>query len=112
GRETLREAEARWTRLGSTTYLPDLYRFIASAELASGDLEAATRAAERSLDLARGATARHQEAMTNRVQGEIAAARGNRTTARELLERSRDALRDLDEPAELARTEAAIARLG
>jgi adenylate cyclase len=112
GRETLRDAESRWTRLGSTTYLPDLYRFIASAELASGDLEAATRAAERSLDLARGATARHQEAMTNRVQGEIAAARGDRNSARELLERSRAALRELDEPAELARTEAALARLG
>ncbi|MEO8632407.1 MAG: adenylate/guanylate cyclase domain-containing protein [Chloroflexota bacterium] len=112
GRETLREAEARWTRLGSTTYLPDLYRFIASAELASGDLEAAATAAERSLDLARGATARHQEAMTNRVQGEIAAARGDTNIARELLERSRAVLRELDEPAELARTEAALARLG
>jgi len=112
GRDVLREAETRWTRLGSTTYLPDLYRFIASAELALGDLEAATRAAERSLDLARGTTARHQEAMTNRVQGEIAAARGDRRSARELLERSRAALRELDEPAELERTEAAIAQLG
>ena len=112
GRDTLREAEVRWTRLGSTTYLPDLYRFIASAELATGDLEAATRAAERSLDLARGATARHQEAMTNRVQGEIATARGDLNAARELLERSRTVLRELDEPAELARTEAALARLG
>jgi len=111
GREMLRDAESRWTRLGSTTYLPDLYRFIASAELATGDLEAATRAAEKSLDLARGATARHQEAMTNRVQGEIAAARGDRSTARQLLERSRAALRELDEPAELARTEAVLARL-
>jgi len=111
GREMLRDAESRWTRLGSTTYLPDLYRFIASAELATGDLEAATLAAEKSLDLARGATARHQEAMTNRVQGEIAAARGDRSTARQLLERSRAALRELDEPAELARTEAVLARL-
>jgi adenylate cyclase len=112
GRDVLRDAETRWIKLGSTTYLPDLYRFIASAELAVGDLESATHAAERSVDLARGATARHQEAMTNRVQGEIAAARGDHRGARELLERSRAALRDLDEAAELARTEAAIARLG
>lgn len=111
GREVLRDAEERWTKLGSTTYLPDLYRFIASAELSLGDHEAATNAAERSLALARAASAKHQEAMTSRVLGEIAAARGERSLARELLEGSRDALLALGEPAEVARTEVALARL-
>ncbi|HET7700033.1 MAG TPA: adenylate/guanylate cyclase domain-containing protein [Candidatus Limnocylindria bacterium] len=112
GLAVLREAEARWATLGSTTYLPDLYRFIASAELALGDLEAAATAAGRSLELARGATARHQEAMTLRVQGEIRAAQDDVRGARELLERSRAILVELDEPAELARTDTALARLG
>jgi class 3 adenylate cyclase/tetratricopeptide (TPR) repeat protein len=111
GLEVLRDAEGRWTALGSKTYLPDLYRFIASAELAQGQLDAAKAAGERSLELAGAANARHQEAMTLRVLGEIALARGDRSSARDALERSRAALIELDEPAELARTEAVLARL-
>lgn len=111
GREILRDAETRWAELGSTTYLPDLYRFVASAELAGGDAEAAARAAERSTELARAAEARHQEAMTTRVRGEIALARGDRDEARRLLEQSIRELRELDEPTELARAEAVLARL-
>jgi class 3 adenylate cyclase/tetratricopeptide (TPR) repeat protein len=111
GREVLRDADERWKKLGSTTYLPDLYRFIASAELALGDLDAAAVAAERSLESARAASAMHQEAMTSRVLGEIAAARGQRALARELLERSRAALLSLGEAAEVARAEVALARL-
>ena len=111
GLEVLRDAEQRWEALGSTTYLPDLYRFIAATHLALGDLASGETAAERSRELAESASAQHQVAMTERVLGEIAAARGDLRRSRELLERSRAALRELDEPAELARTEAALARL-
>ncbi len=111
GLEVLRDAEGRWTALGSKTYLPDLYRFIASAELALGQLDPAKAAADRSVELARAADARHQEAMTLRVIGEIALARGDPAGARDVLERSRSALSELDEPVELARTQAVLARL-
>jgi len=111
GLEVLRDAEGRWTALGSKTYLPDLYRFIASAELALGELDASKGAGERSLELAGAANARHQEAMTLRVLGEIALAQGDRAGAKSALERSRATLIELDEPAELARTEAVLARL-
>jgi class 3 adenylate cyclase/tetratricopeptide (TPR) repeat protein len=111
GLEVLRDAEAQWTALGSTTYLPDLYRFIASALLSLREFDGASSAASRSLELATAASAQHQVAMTERVQGEIAAARGDRAGARALLERSRDALLALGEPAELLRTEVALARV-
>ena len=112
GLEVLRDAESRWSALGSTTYLPDLYRFIASALLGTGDLDGAIAAGERSRELASAASARHQVAMTERVLGEIAAARGDLRHARELLASSAAALRELDEPVELQRTEAVLARLG
>jgi len=112
GVEVLRDAESRWSALGSTTYLPDLYRFVASALLGTGDLDGATAAGERSRELASAVSAQHQVAMTERVLGEIAAARGDVDGSRELLERSRASLRELDEPVELQRTEAVLARLG
>ncbi len=108
GRANLMEAERLFAALESTTYLPDLYRFLASAELGAGDYDAATRAAERSLEVARGAHARHQEAITERVLGEIALARGERGRARTVLESSRRTLAELGETAELARTEAVL----
>ena len=111
GLTVLRDAEERWNALGSTTYLPDLYRFIASAHLALGDLDAAEGAGQRSRELALAASARHQIAMTERVLGQIADARGDEHAARELLERSRTVLSEIDEPAELKRTEVALARL-
>lgn len=111
GLATLRDAERRWAELGSSTYLPDLHRFVASTSLALGDLAAAETAIARSLELARAANARHQVAMSERVRGEIALARGDRAAAQELFAASREALRELGEWAELQRTEAAIARL-
>ena len=112
GLEVLRDAEARYIALGTTTYLPDLYRFIASAHLALGDLDAATAAADRSRELATAVSAQHQVAMTDRVLGQIAAARGDREAARAHLERSRVVLVAIDEAAELQRTEVALSRLG
>ena len=112
GRAELLTAERLFAEVGSTLYLPDLYRFLASAELALNDLEAAERAAERSLAMARSDTLRHQQGMAERVLGEIALARGDGGAARALLESSRVTLRELGEAAELARTEAVLARLG
>ena len=112
GLAALREAEELWRGLGSTTYFPELFRFIASAELARGDLDAADAAAARSADYARAANARHHEAASRRVQGEIAAARGDRAAARRLLDEARRTLAELDEPVELAHAEGALARLG
>ena len=110
GRSALRDAEARWQALGSTTYLPELYRFMAAAELAQGDLATADDLADRSIEFAHAANARHHEAASQRVKGEIAAARGDVESARTLLETARRTLQELDEPIELARTEEALRR--
>jgi len=108
GRADLLQAQERFQVLGRTSYLPGLYRYRASAELAVGDLEAASNAAERSLALAREAKARHLAAMAQRVLAEIALARGQKSAARAMLESSRDTLAELGEAAELARTEAVL----
>jgi len=112
GLAVLHDAEARWSALGSTTYLPDLYRFIAQAHLALAEYDAAAVAGERSRELGAAVSAQHQVAMADRVLGQIAAERGDRDAARQLLERSRAVLVAIDEPAELSRTEVALARLG
>jgi tetratricopeptide (TPR) repeat protein len=111
GRLELLDAARRFAALGSTFYLPDLYRYLASAELAAGDLDAAEGAAQRSLEYARTGTARNQEAATLRVMGEIALARGEPHAARALLLISRETLAALGDTPELARTEAALERL-
>lgn len=111
GRDDLLEAERRFIALGRTMYFADLYRFLAEAELRRADLDAATSAAERSLEFARSAKARHQEAMTQRVLAEIAIAQGDGERAKELLEASRQTLAELGEAGELRRTEAVLGRL-
>jgi adenylate cyclase len=111
GRADLLEAELRFTALGRTVWFPDLYRLLASAELARGDLEAARKAADRAIEYARAGKARHQEAMSQRVLGEIALARGDVEEARDLLERSRVTLAEVHEAAELQRTEEVLRRL-
>jgi tetratricopeptide (TPR) repeat protein len=111
GRKDLLEAEARFAALGRSIYLPEIHRFLASAELALGNLEGAARSAERSLELAAAANAPHQEAMTQRVLGQIALKRGDIAAARRLLEASRQTLAEVGEAAELARTEEVIAAL-
>ncbi len=108
GRAKLLDAEGRFAAVGSTAYLPDLYRFLASTELKAGDLGAAARAAQRSLEFAHVAKARHQEAMTRRVLGQIALARGDVDAARTLLEESRRTLEEMQELAELRLTEEAL----
>jgi class 3 adenylate cyclase/tetratricopeptide (TPR) repeat protein len=105
GRLDLLESERRFAELKSTLYLPDLYRYLAYAELAGGKLEAAEAAAARSLEYARAGTALHQEAATLRVLGEIALARGEPEAARALLELSRESLVKLGDTLELAKTE-------
>ena len=111
GRAHLLDAQARFAVLGNTKVLPDLYRFLASAELAAGDLEAAHQAAERSVECARAANARHQEAATQRVLAEIALARGTTGDARRLLQTSRRTLAELGDLEELQRTEAILRQL-
>jgi tetratricopeptide (TPR) repeat protein len=108
GRLDLLEAARRLEVLGSTGYLPEVYRYMASAELAAGRSDEARCAANRSLDYARAGTARHQEAATLRVLGEIALADGEPEAARALLEVSRETLRRLGDTLELARTEAVL----
>jgi hypothetical protein len=79
--------------------------------LIGGDLVAAERAGQRSLANARASTARHQEAATLRVLGEIALASGAPASARTLLEQSRETLSGLGDTLELAKTDAVLARL-
>ena len=109
GLAILHDAEEGWRALGSTTYLPDLYEFVASAELARGDLDAASVAVARARELAVGATATYKLAVLDRIAGQIAFARHDPDAGHALLERSRAALAALDEVAELRRTETAIA---
>jgi hypothetical protein len=93
---------------GSTRYLPHVHRHLASGYLVQGDLDAADQAARRPLEYARASGVRHEEAITQRVLGEIALVRGNVAGARELLEASRHTLADVGEAGELARTEKAL----
>jgi class 3 adenylate cyclase/tetratricopeptide (TPR) repeat protein len=111
GRADLIEAESQFSALGRSMYLPDIYRFLAYADLARGDLESASQYANRSMDFAQAANARHQQAMTQRVMGEIALARGDLDSARHLLESSRRTLAEVGEAGELTRTEEVLRRL-
>ena len=112
GQTDLLGALERFSRLGSTGYLPELYRYLALAALQRGELADAEDAAQKSLEHAREGTARHQEAATLRVLGEIALANGEPDAARALLEVSRETLTRLGDTFELARTEAVLERLG
>ena len=112
GLATLRDAEARWAAVGSTVYLPDLYQFIAAAELGRGDLDAAQRAAERARALAADASSAHLVAVADRIIGEILVARGERARGLVLIRLSRDTLDQLAEVPERARADAVLARLG
>ncbi|HEX9495549.1 MAG TPA: adenylate/guanylate cyclase domain-containing protein [Candidatus Limnocylindria bacterium] len=111
GLEALLQAQASFAALGRFKFLPELHRVLASAALREGDLVVARQNAERSLELARADSARHEAAMTERVLGEIALASGRRAEAQTLLERSRETLAELGETAELGRTEALLERL-
>jgi hypothetical protein len=92
-------------------YMPHIHRFLASAELAAGNVDLAVQHATQSLEYARAASARHEEAMTERVLAEIAFARGDRDQARRLLEGSRQALAEFGEAAELARADELLRQL-
>src|SRR5438105_1004325 len=111
GRADLLQAADRFAILGRSTHLPDIHRFLAAAELAAGNLEAAAEAAERFLVFARAAEAPRKEAMTQRVLAQIAIRRGEIAEARRLLEASRGTLAEVGEAAELARTEELLREL-
>jgi adenylate cyclase len=111
GLAELRAAEIQVQALGRMKYLPDLYQLIAAGELARGDLVAARENAERSLDLASAAHARHLEATARRVLAEVSIASGDVGSAQGLLEASIRTLEELGEAAELARSRAVLARI-
>ena len=111
GLADLREAEKRVHALGRTKYLPDLYRLLASAELAAGNASAARKLGRRSADLAREAGARHLEAMAQRVLAEVALASGDIAAARALIDESCTTLREAGETVELAKSESLLRRV-
>jgi tetratricopeptide (TPR) repeat protein len=111
GLATLRDAEARWQTVGSKAYLPDLYQFIAAAELRRGDLAAAQDAAERSRALASSASSAHLVAVADLILGEILVRRGERARGLVLMRLSREALDQLAEVPETLRADAALARV-
>jgi len=111
GLADLREAEKRVHAVGRTKFLPDLYRLLASAELAAGNPPVARELAQRSLDLATESGARHLEAMSQRVLAEVALSEGDVDAARRLIDASRATLRGLGETTELARSEAIAERV-
>jgi class 3 adenylate cyclase/tetratricopeptide (TPR) repeat protein len=110
GRADLMAARDRFEAKKSGS-LPSVYRDLASAELAAGDLDAATAAADHALDLARAAKARHSIAMIERIRAQIAFRRSDRDTAFRLLDESAATFEELGEGVELARTKAVRARL-
>ena len=112
GRLDLVEAEKRLLALDQSWLLPEVYRYLGSAELARGDLDAAQHAAQRALNLARDAGAPQQQATSQRVLGEIALRRGDRELARQLLDASRLTLIDIGEADEVVRTEAVLRASG
>jgi class 3 adenylate cyclase/tetratricopeptide (TPR) repeat protein len=111
GRSNLLEAAERFRVLGRSMYMPHIHRFLASAELAAGNLDLAAQHATQSLEYARAASARHEEAMTERVLAEIAFSRGDRDQARRLLEASRQTLAEVGEAAELERADELLRQL-
>ncbi|HET8567544.1 MAG TPA: adenylate/guanylate cyclase domain-containing protein [Candidatus Limnocylindria bacterium] len=111
GRGDLLDAERRMQALGGTKFLPSVNRDLATAELAVGDLRAARERASRALDLAEKAGARQTVAQAQRILGEIALREGDAAAARGLLHASASTLRELGEVADLARTEAVLAKL-
>ena len=111
GLADLREAETRVQAVGRTKFLPDLYRLLASAELAGGRNAEARDLATRSAELAREAGARHLEAMAQRVLAEAHLAAGDAASARPLLEASCATLREAGETVELAKSEALLRRV-
>ena len=111
GRADLQEAARHFVELGGTKFLPSVYRDLAAAALAAGELDEAHQSAERALGLARAGKVRQTEAVVQRLLGEIALARGDRDAARELLGASIELLRSLDEAAELRKAEAVLAKV-
>jgi len=111
GHLDLLDAAARLEALGDHGFLADAYRYLASAELIAGDLAAAERHGQRSLAIARASTARHRQAATLRVLGEIAMAEGASQSAHALLNESRELLHQLGDMVELGKTEAVLARV-
>ncbi len=97
--------------MGSTAYLADLQQFLAAAELARGDIDAAQAAAERSRALASAGGSAQLVAVADRILGEILVARGDRSRGLVMVRLSRDALAELDEVPERIRADAALARL-
>ena len=102
------EAQAHFLEIGSRLYLPDLHHYLARAEAACGDLDAAQRAAAAALAYASAAGARRLEAMTQRVLAQLALASDDRAAAQRLLEASRQTLAELGDAAELRRTDATL----
>lgn len=111
GREDLREAEARFLGIGRSRYLSELYRCLAYANLATGDIAAATHAAGRALEYAQGANAATDEALVRKVLGEVALARGDFPAARAHLQTSRDRLAQLGYVPELHAVEESLRKL-
>jgi len=111
GRADLLDAKARFSVLGRSRYLSELYRCLAHAELATGDLGAAVHAAEIALECAREADSALDEAVAQRVLGEVAVAGGDLADARKLLESSQERLAQLGDIAELDQAKRALAGL-
>ena len=97
--------------LGGTKFLPSVYRDLAAAALAAGELAEAQESAERALTLARSGKVPQTEAVVQRILGQIALARGDRESARTLLGTSIELLRSLDEAAELRKAQAVLAQV-
>jgi tetratricopeptide (TPR) repeat protein len=84
GRVDLLEARARFEQLGTSMFLPDLHLYLAVADLADGELDAAHGAAQLGLNLAQAAGAPQQIALNARVLAEVETARGHLEAGQQL----------------------------
>jgi class 3 adenylate cyclase/tetratricopeptide (TPR) repeat protein len=105
------DLRAALPQLQGTKFLAGANRELALAELAAGNVEAASRHANEALSMARAMHARHAEAQAQRILAEIALAQGESHRARGLLAASRTIFEELGEQTELARTDAVLARI-
>lgn len=91
--------------------LPELYGQFAELHLKQNDLDAAERAGQQSIELARELTMPREEGHNLRIMGEIALARGDLTRAEEYLQSSYTMLSEADDDYECGRTQLILAQL-
>jgi tetratricopeptide (TPR) repeat protein len=111
GRDHLYTGLHYFERTQSRDFLPELYRHLAEAALASGEYTEAEMQGQQALALARELSMRTEEGNALRVLGQVCAAQQQWPEAEQLLNDSLSVLEEAHDTYETARTRLALARL-